>query len=43
MRTGSYVAFMMICGAFMAIGFTSIIALASELISRETFEGKDDE
>lgn len=38
----SFFAYALVCAAFMAIGFTSIIALASELVSRETFKKKED-
>ena len=43
MSDAAYVVFMLICGALMATGFTCIIMLAGELVTRETFEEEDHE
>ena len=43
MSTSAYVMFMLLCGALMATGFASIIMMAGELVTRETFEEKNDE
>ena len=38
----SFFVFVLLSAVFMAVGFTSIIALASELVNRETFTKKGD-
>ena len=43
MTTAGYVVFMMINGLLMATGFAAIIALASELVNRDTFKGDDND
>lgn len=39
----SFFAYALVCAAFMAIGFTAIIVLAGEIVSRDTFKGDDND